>query len=240
MSGGLELRGVVKRFGDVTVVQQLDLCRRGRRVHGAAGRVRLRQDHHAAHDRGAGGRDRGPGAHRRPRRDARAPDGARHRDGVPELRALPAHGRGAQHVVCAAAGAAAAGRGRCQGGGRGQGAEHRGAAGTQAQGALGRAAPARGHRPRDRARAAGVPVRRAAVQPGRQAARPHARRARAAARAPGQDHGLRHPRPGRGDDAGQPHLHLRQGAASSRWARLPRCSTGRPTASSPASSARRR
>jgi multiple sugar transport system ATP-binding protein len=40
----------------------------------------------------------------------------------------------------------------------------------------GRPAPARGHGPRHRARPQGLPVRRAAVQPGRQAARGHARR----------------------------------------------------------------
>jgi ABC-type polar amino acid transport system ATPase subunit len=44
-------------------------------------------------------------------------------------------------------------------------------AGPQAARAVGRPAPARGHGPRHRAPAAGVPVRRAAVQPGRQAAR---------------------------------------------------------------------
>jgi ABC-type sugar transport system ATPase subunit len=56
------------------------------------------------------------------------------------------------------------------------------------------------------------PLRRAAVQPGRQAARPHAHRTRAAARTPGQDHGVRDARPGRGDDAGLAHRDLRQGA----------------------------
>ena len=42
--------------------------------------------------------------------------------------------------------------------------------------ALRRPAPARRHGPRHRARSAGLPVRRAAVQPRRQAARRHARR----------------------------------------------------------------
>ena len=50
----------------------------------------------------------------------------------------------------------------------------------------------------------GVPVRRAAVQPRRQAARADAHRDQAAAPAGAHHHGLRHPRPGRGDDAGRP------------------------------------
>ena len=48
---------------------------------------------------------------------------------------------------------------------------------------------------------AGVPVRRAAVEPRRQAARADARRAQAAARAARHHRDLRDPRPGRGDDA---------------------------------------
>ena len=69
--------------------------------------------------------------------------------------------------------------------------------------ALRRPAPARRHGPRHRARSAGVPVRRAAVQPRRQAARADAHRDQGAAPA-AQDHdGLRHPRPDRGDDHGR-------------------------------------
>ena len=75
-----------------------------------------------------------------------------------------------------------------------------------AQGAVGRPAPARRHRPRDRAQPEGLPVRRAAVQPRRGAARRDAHRDRQAQGEHGQhDDDLRHPRPGRGDDAGRPH-----------------------------------
>ena len=49
--------------------------------------------------------------------------------------------------------------------------------------------------------AAGVPARRAALQPRREAARRHARLARAAAPAPRRHDRLRHARPDRGDDA---------------------------------------
>ena len=74
----------------------------------------------------------------------------------------------------------------------------------QAEGALRRPAPAGRDGPRDRARAAGLPHGRAAVEPRRQAARADPcpdRRAAAPAR---HHHGLRHPRPGRGDDHGRP------------------------------------
>ena len=77
-------------------------------------------------------------------------------------------------------------------------------AAPQAAPALGRPAPARGARPRHRARSQGLPVRRAALQPRRQAARADAGRAQEAARAAGRHLDLRHPRPGRGDDAGRP------------------------------------
>ena len=80
----------------------------------------------------------------------------------------------------------------------------RGAARPAAGGALGRAAPARRDGPRDRPRAGGVPDGRAALEPRRQAPRRDAGRAREPARTPRRDDGLRHARPGRGDDAGRP------------------------------------
>ena len=56
----------------------------------------------------------------------------------------------------------------------------------------------------------------------------------------GSDHDLRHPRPDRGADAGRPHRrHERRRHPAARRRRT-RSTTGRPTASSPASSARRR
>ena len=69
--------------------------------------------------------------------------------------------------------------------------------------ALRRPAPARRHGPRHRARPAGVPVRRAAVQSRCQAARADAHGDQGAAPA-AQDHdGLRHARPDRGHDHGR-------------------------------------
>ena len=64
--------------------------------------------------------------------------------------------------------------------------------------AAGRHGP--GHRPRP----VGVPDGRAAVQPGRQAARADAHRGVQAAEAARHHHGLRHPRPDRGHDPGRP------------------------------------
>ena len=81
----------------------------------------------------------------------------------------------------------------------------RGSACAQAAPAFGRPAPARRHRPRHRARAQGLPVRRAAQQPRCRAARPDAHRDRQAPPAARRHHGLCHPRSGRGDDAGRPH-----------------------------------
>ncbi len=73
----------------------------------------------------------------------------------------------------------------------------------QARPALGRPAPARRHRPGHRQAAQGLPVRRAAVEPRRQAAGADAGRARGAAPRARGDDDLRHPRPGRGDDDGR-------------------------------------
>ena len=65
--------------------------------------------------------------------------------------------------------------------------------------------------PRHRARAEGVPVRRAAVQPRRQAARADAHRDLPAAEAVRHHDGLRHPRPDRGHDPRRPGRRAAQG-----------------------------
>ena len=61
-----------------------------RRVHGARRPVRVRQDDRAAHGRRPRGDLRGRADDRRPGREPRAVARPRHRDGLPELRALPA------------------------------------------------------------------------------------------------------------------------------------------------------
>ena len=72
-------------------VDALDLEIAGRRVPRPGRAVGLRQVHQPAHARRARGRRQGRDPHRRPRRHDAAAEGPRHRDGVPELRALPAH-----------------------------------------------------------------------------------------------------------------------------------------------------
>ena len=106
--------------------------------------------------------------------------------------------------------------------------------------AVGRSAAAGGDGPRDRAQSQGVPDGRAAVEPRRQAARADAFGDRPAAEPAGHHHGLRHPRPDRGDDARRPGGGDAGAAWRSRSARPRSCTTARPTCSSPASSARRR
>ena len=106
--------------------------------------------------------------------------------------------------------------------------------------AVGRPAAARGHGPRDRARSQGVPVRRAAVQPRRQAARGDARRDQGAAPAAEDHHRVRHARPDRGDDHGRPHRgHARRAHRADRRA-AGAVRPARTTCSSRSSSARRR
>ena len=101
-----------------------------------------------------------------------------------------------------------------------------------------RPAPARRHRPGAGARRRRLPLRRAALQPRRQAALRTARRDQAAASASCQYHDLCHPRSDRGDDARRPHRGHVWRRRSSSSTRRRRSTTGRSIASSPASSAR--
>ena len=131
------------------------------------------------------------------------PADARHRHGVPELRALSAYERLQQHGLRPAQPPHAGARDRHARAGSRAHSRTRRDARPQAAAAVRRPAPARRDGPRHRAAAEGVPVRRAAVEPRRQAAHRHARRDPQTA-APIDDHlDLRHPRPARGDDAGR-------------------------------------
>ena len=107
------------------------------------------------------------------------PEGPRHRDGVPVLRAVPAHDASRDNI---AYGLKIRKMHKAEIDRRVQKAadmlELGAAAGPQAQAALRRPAAAGGHGPGHRPRAAGLPDGRAAVQPGRQAARADARRDR--------------------------------------------------------------
>ena len=104
----------------------------------------------------------GPHPDRRQGHQRVVADGSRHRDGVPELRALPAYERLRQHGLWPQDAEIRPRRYRPAGAGRGRDPRHRAAAEAQAAAAVGRSAPARRPRPRDRPPSAGLPVRRAA------------------------------------------------------------------------------
>ena len=177
---------------------------RRRRAPRARRSVRLRQVDGAAHARRARGARRRPDLHRRPRRERRAPARPRHRHGLPELRALPAPHRGREHGVRARSRRACrrrSGSPRCA---------RRRASSTSSRTSTAsprtcRVASASASRWAGRSCAGrGVPDGRAAVEPRRQAARADPHRAGRAADAARRHDGLRHPRPGRGDDDGPP------------------------------------
>ncbi len=222
------------------VIQGISMDIAGRRVRRHRRALGLRQVDAAAHGGGAGDHHRGRDRHRRARGERPRAEGPRHRHGVPELRALPAHERVRQHGLRPEDPGAAQGGDRAARAARGGDPRARAAARAPAARALRRPAPARRDGARHRARAQGVPVRRAALQPRRQAARADAKRAAGAAPAAEDHHALRDARPGRGDDARAPHDgdERRARRADRRAARgIPET---RPPPSSPASSARRR
>ncbi len=109
------------------------------------------------------------------------PSKREHRDGLPVLRALSAPDRARQYGPRPEAGRRGC-RDRARAGGGGlDHALARAAARPPPGGALGRPAPAGRHRPGHRAHAQALPLRRAAVQPRRGAARAHPNRDRPAA-----------------------------------------------------------
>ena len=173
-------------------------------------------------------------------RQRQGAEGPRHRDGLPELRAVPAHDRAREHGLRAQARQDRQGRDRPQGRGGGRDPRPRAAPRPQAGQPLRRPAPARRDGARDRARPEGLPDGRAAVEPRREAARADAHGGLAPAAAARHDDGLRDPRPDRGDDARRPRRgHARRPAAAGRPRRRSSTTT-RSTCSSPGSSARRR
>ena len=201
----ISIRNLVKRYGNLTVIPDLNLeiadhefvvfvgpsgCGKSTLLRIIAGLEPITA---------------GELYHRRQARQRRSGGAARYRDGVPGLCALSAYARLRQHVVCAGAARHAEGRDRRAGEARGGAAAYRALSRPQAEGTFRRPAPARGDGARHRAQSQGVPVRRAAVQSRRQAARAGAGRDQGAV-AGAEDHdGLRHPRPDRGHDHGRPH-----------------------------------
>ena len=170
-----------KRFGAARNSQGHRPDARQGRLSRAGRSVRLRQVDAAQHDRRPRIDQLRRNPHRRPRDQRPAPVQARHRDGVPVLRALSRTCRWRENMAF--------------------GMEMRGVPKAERdkavaavaktlqieqllepppEPALRRPAPARRHGPRAGASAARLPVRRAAVEPRRQAARRHARRDQAA------------------------------------------------------------
>ena len=167
----VNLSGITKSFGAVARHQGRRPRHRDRRVRRLRRPVGLRQVDAAAPDRRAGGHHQRHDEDRRRGGERRAALEARHRDGVPVLRALPAHDRLQQHGLRHEA------RARQQGGDRQAGARGgrhpaaRPLSRPPAEGAFRRPAPARRDRPRHRAQPEGLPLRRAAVEPRRGAPR---------------------------------------------------------------------
>ena len=177
-----------------------------RRVPGAGGALGLRQVHRAAH----GGRARGGHARARSGSATGSSTTWRRRTGTsPWCSRTTRSTRTCRSTTTWRSGCAAASLPQAEVDRKVRGAADMLGLETylhaQAAGALRRPAAARGAGARHGARAAGLPVRRAALEPGRQAARADARRDQAPAPARERHHDLRHARPGGGHDAGRPH-----------------------------------
>src|SRR5437867_8155624 len=147
---------------------------------------------------------RGRNLHRRPPRERPRSERAQHRDGVPELRLVPAHDRVPEHGISV-------------GERKGRGArDHRTSEpnrkvapsgdplAPKACAAQWWPAAARRRRPGDRPRAPGLPDGRAAQQPRRETPGPYARRTETPPERPRCHDDLRDARPSRGDDDGGP------------------------------------
>ena len=98
VDGEVTLKDVRKVYaGGVEAVKGITLRRAGRAFLRAGRPVGLRQVDAAAHDRRRRDHHVGRDPHRRARRERHRAVRARHRDGVPELRALSAYARLRQH-----------------------------------------------------------------------------------------------------------------------------------------------
>ena len=236
------LDGVSKRFDDgYEAVKDMNLTVEDGEFVILVGPVGMREVDRAADDRRARGHHRGRAADRRRRRQPVRAQGPRHRDGVPELRAVPAHDRAREHGVPAEAR---------------EGPRRRGQPRRSSEAA--KILDLEQHLDRKPANLSGgqrqrVAMGRAIVRDPkaflmdeplsnldaklRVQMRTEVSRLQKDAR---DDHRLRHPRPDRGDDARRPGRGDARAASCSRSGRRASSTSSRRTCSSPASSARRR
>ena len=100
----IQFKEITKRYPDGFEAVKAHRPRyRRRRVHDPRRPVGLREVDGAAHDRRARGHHRGRPHHRRRARQRPRSARPRHRDGLPELRAVPAHDRAREHGLRAQA-----------------------------------------------------------------------------------------------------------------------------------------
>ena len=235
------IKHLVKRFGKVEAVKRRLAAGRRRRVPGPARPVRVRQEHDPARRRRAS-RTPTPGEIVIGGRLVNFIDPVKRNVAmVFQNYALYPHMTvHEEHRLPARDREEAEGRDRRGDSPRRRHPRARGAARAPAGAALGRAAPARRARPRDRPRAAGVPDGRAALEPRRAAPHPDAARADPAPCAARDHDHVRHARPGRGDDDGRPDRRHEATASCSRSGRRRTSTAAPPTCSSRRSSGRRR
>ena len=202
--GRITLHGVRKAFGETEVIPPLDLEIEDGEFVVFVGPSGCGKSTLAAPDRGARGRLGGRDPHRRDRPATDLPPAKRGLAMVFQSYALYPHMSVRKNIAfpMRMAGIDKAEQERRIAKAAAGAQPHR-LPRPQARPALGRPAPARRHRARDRARARRLPLRRAAVEPRRGAARRHEDGDRRAAQPARHHHGLRHPRPGRGDDHGR-------------------------------------
>ena len=236
------LDGITKQFPDgTTAVRSLDLDDRRRRAAGARRAVRLRQDDRAAHG-GRAWRRSTDGTifiDDRPVNDLEP----RHRDIAMVFQSyalyphLTVYDNMAFSLKYREGSRRREIRRRVAGGGAHPGAGA--AAGAQAAAAVRRAAPAGGDGPGDRAPAAAFLMDEPLSNLDAKLRVQMRGRDRPAAALARRDHHLRHPRPDRGDDAGQPGRGDPARRAAAGGAAAGALPAARPTCSWPRSSARR-
>ena len=101
----IEMKNIVKKYGDgFPAVNDVSIDVADGEFMILVGSVRMREVHPAADDRGSGGHHQGRDGHRRQGRQRPGPARPQPRDGLPELRPLPAPDRLREHRVPAAAG----------------------------------------------------------------------------------------------------------------------------------------